>query len=171
MYTNYMKKPLIPTFFLVLSLLILGCSKPSEPDTALGDKANLLNQSQIDWVSSSLLYNSDAEKKSLSILYFTDDACSDGVLMEQNTFLDSTVIIALNSAYNVVRISTANDSLIQFQDRMITGNQFFKTYNLVGVPSMLILDAENKYFGRIQANYYPSDSFLVLLQLYKEKNQ
>ena len=164
-----MKKPLKSAFFLVLALVLISCSKPTEPDSSLANRTNFVNYSSIEWVSTSLIYDTTADKNELSIFYFTDDACADGVLMEQNTFLDSAVIVTLNSSYNIARISTANDSLIQFNDTLLTGNQLFKLYNLVGVPSLLILDAENKYFGRIQANYYPSDQFLTLLQYYQNK--
>ncbi len=169
MYTNIMKKPLQTAFFLVLALSLMSCSNPTEPDSILANRANFVNYSSIEWVSTSLIYSSTTAKKPLSILYFTDDACSDGVLMDNNTFLDSSVIVALNSSYNIARISTTNDSLIQFNDGFITGNALFKQFNLVGVPSLLILDSDNSYFGRIQANYYPSEQFLSLLEFYKNK--
>ena len=166
-----MKKPLKSAFFSLLVVLILGCSKPSDPNESDANKTKFVNYTEIEWVSTSVIYDTTAAQKPLSILYFTDDVCSDGFLMEYNTFLDSSVIVAINSSYNIARISTANDSLIQFQDTLMTGNQLFKLYNLVGVPSLLILDEQNKYFGRIQADYYPSDSFLVLLDFYVSKHQ
>ncbi len=169
MYTNVMKKPLKSVFFLLLALSLMSCSKPSEPELTSAKRSDFVNYSTIEWVSTSLIYSSSTAKKPLSILYFTDDACSDGVLMEANTFVDSAVIVTLNSSYNIARISTANDTLIQFNDTLLTGNQLFKLYNLVGVPSLLILDTDNAYFGRIQANYYPSEQFLSLLEFYKNK--
>ncbi len=171
MYIMNMKKPLFTAFFLILTVLLQSCSNPSEPGLDTADISNFANYTEIDWVSTSLFYDTLVQKNLLSIIYFTDDACSDGILMENNTFKDSAVIVTLNSFYNIARISTSNDSLIQFQDSLITGNIFFKKYNLVGVPSLLILDSDNRYFGRIQAGYYPTDSFLVLLEYYIEKQQ
>lgn len=166
-----MKKPLFTVFFLILTVLLQSCSNPSESNLDNADMSNFVNYTEIDWISTSLFYDTLVQKSPLSIIYFTDDACSEGIMMESNTFKDSAVIATLNSFYNIARISTSNDSLIQFQDSLITGNTFFKKYNLVGVPSLLILDSENRYFGRIQAGYYPADSFLVLLGYYIEKQQ
>ncbi len=171
MYVKNMKKPVLTTFFLVLTVLLQGCSNPSEPNIPLGNKSNFGNYTSIGWVGTDLIYDSSASKNSLSILYFTDDACPDGVLMEANTFVDSAVIMTLNNSYNTARISTANDSLIQFKDLLMTGNELFKLYNLVGVPSILVLDSDNRYFKRIQADYYPPDSFLVLLQSFIAQSQ
>ena len=166
-----MKKPINSAFFLILALLVIGCSNNSDPTSSQPNRNNTVNYTSIDWVSSSVVYSDEPQAKPLSILYFTDDACSDGFLMENNTFLDSQIIVTLNSTYNMARISTSNDSLISFNDSLLTGNQLFHLYNLVGVPSMLILDSEDRYFGRIQAGYYPSDTFLVLLEYYKNKEQ
>ncbi len=164
-----MKKPLFTAFLLILAVLLQSCSNPSESNSDGADKSNFANYTEIEWVSTSLFYDTLAQKNPLSIIYFTDDVCSDGILMENNTFKDSAVIVALNSFFNTARISTYNDSLIQFQDSLITGNKFFKNYNLVGVPSLLVLDSENRYFGRIQAGYYSADSLLTLLNYYMEK--
>ena len=166
-----MKKPLKSTFFLFLVICGIGCSNNSDPISSQPNRNNNVNYTQIEWVSTSEVYSDTPQVKPLSILYFTDDACSDGFLMEYNTFLDSQVIVTLNISFNMARISTTNDSLISFHDSLMTGNQLFKLYNLVGVPSMLILDSEDRYFGRIQAGYYPTDSFLTLLEYYKNKEQ
>lgn len=164
MYNNVMKKPILTAFFLILVVLIQSCSKPSEPNSTLADNSDFVSYTQINWVSTEIIYDTTITKKPLSILYFTDDACSDGVLMEANTFVDSAVIVTLNNSYNIARISTTNDSLIRFKDSLLTGNGLFKLYNLTGVPSLLVLDSESIYFRRIQANYYPPDIFLGLLQ-------
>ena len=44
---------------------------------------------------------------------------------------------------------------MKFFDNMVTGNDIFKGYNLVGVPSFLIVDRTGKYVGRIRGYNEP----------------
>ena len=113
MYVMNMKKPILTAFFLISTLLFQSCSNPSESNLALGNKSNFGNFTTIGWVGTDVIYDSSASKNPLSILYFTDDVCPDGAFMEANIFVDSAVILTLNNSYNIARISTANDSLIQ----------------------------------------------------------
>lgn len=165
-----MKKPVFTAFFVLLAALFISCSSSVDSGNSAG-QVNSIDYTAVNWVNSGVIYGSSTGKKDLSLLYFTDDSCSDGLLMDFYTFTDSAVIVELNSSYNAARISTTSDTLIQFYDSTMTGNELFKLYNLVGVPSFLILDGNNDYFGRIQANYYPVDSFITLLNFYVEKNQ
>ena len=171
MYYETMKKPLFTAFFSILLVLLIGCSKSIEPENSDPNQTNTVDFTTINWVGTDLIYSNSQDKKELSLLYFTDDSCADGLLMDFYTFTDSAVIVALNQSYNAARISTTVDTMIAFYDLSKTGNQLFTSYNLVGVPSFLILDSDNRYFGRIQADYYPTDSFLVLLDYYVNKER
>ena len=160
-----MKKPVFTLFFTILAVFMVGCSDSESPVSDDSNPNTVNGVGDINWVSVAEVYtdNPQSENKPFTLLYFTDDSCADGLLMDFYTFTDENVIGILNQHYNPARISTSADSLIAYYDSTMTGNELFHLYNLVGVPSFLILDSENKYYRRIQAGYYPADEFGQIL--------
>lgn len=159
------KKPLFTLLFATLTVFMVGCSDSESPVSDNSNPNTVNSETDIYWVSVSEIYtnNPGSEDKPFTLLYFTDDSCADGLLMDFYTFTDETVIGIINQNYNPARISTSDDSLIAFYDSTMTGNELFQLYNLVGVPSFLILDSENRYYRRIQAGYYPAEEFGQIL--------
>lgn len=153
--------------YILTMLLFTSCFNSEEKDPlSSGLSAGYTNTSDIEWQSSAFIYGNSPIKKNLSILYFTDDTCSFGFQLEEETFTNSEVIRAMNESYNCAAYNTMSDTMIQFYDSSMTGNQLFKLYNLVGVPSFLILDKENNYVGRIRG-YYPPDEFIEQLNIFR----
>lgn len=155
----------IVLFLLLATILVLGCSEnqsgsPTDSDISAVDQ----NYTEIEWVNSAYIFD-NPDMKALSFLYFTDDTCNFGRLLEESTFVDQQVMNTINNYYNPLYLSTESDSLMPFLDMTMTGNEIFKQYNLVGVPSILILNEHYQNVGRIRG-YIPPDSFLVLLNNY-----
>lgn len=152
-----MKKPLFTVLFSLL-LLLAGCSSDdSTLNSTSADPADFEGSSDgLDWVSSSVVFTEAASDKK-AMIYFTSNSCEWGDSLELKTFTDETVMAAVNNNFYPVYINTSSDSLIQFFDTTLTGNGLFKDiYNLVGVPSILILDEEHQYDGRIRGYMEPA---------------
>ena len=153
-----MKKPVITAFFLYTALCIIGCSQDSNP---ISDNGNTLvnTSNDLQFVSTAYIYSDASDKKGLTLIYFRSNTCEWGDSLEENTFTDPSVIQAINQNCNIALVNTSSDTLIYFYDSLMTGNELFKLYNLVGVPSFLLLNKECDYVGRIRG-YKPPEEFI-----------
>lgn len=153
-------KSIVPVLLLA-TILVFGCSEKNSSPTDSDISAANQNYSEINWVSSAYIFD-NPDMKTLSFLYFTDDTCTFGRYLEDSTFVDLQVMSTINNYFNPLYLSTQSDSTMLFLNMAMTGNEIFKQYNLVGVPSILILNEHYQNVGRIRG-YFPPDSFLVLL--------
>ena len=156
-------KAIVP-ILLLATILILGCSEDGSNPSASDLNPVDQNYSEIEWVNSAYIFD-NPEMKKLSLLYFTDDTCTFGRYLRDTTFVDQRVMNTINNNFNPLYLSTAADSTMPFLGMTLTGNEIFKQYNLVGVPSIMILNDHYQNVGRIRG-YFPPDSFLVLLNNY-----
>ena len=161
-----MKKPVITAFFLFLGILLTGCGSDSNPaESVTTDHPFGNNADNIQLVSTAYIFSDAPDKKDLTLIYFRSNDCNWGDSLEDKTFIDPTVVSAVNLNCDFALVNTSSDTLIGFYDSLMTGNELFKLYNLVGVPSFLLLDKECKYVGRIRG-YKPAEEFLSELDYF-----
>lgn len=161
-----MKKPVFTVISAILCLLVSGCSEQADNTLVNPNTTNNLALS-INWTGTDFIYDStNTNKHDLALLYFRSNDCEWGDSLELLTFTDSSVIAELNSNFDIAFLNTSSDSLCGYFDTMFTANQFFKDiYNLVGVPSFLVLDKNCGYVGRIRG-YSPPEEFIDRLNYF-----
>lgn len=119
----------------------LGCdgkSSISQPE---------INTDQINWVSTSVLYDTTIVKKDYSLILFTASWCGWCNKLERETLTDSAVIVTLNGYYNCVRIDPYVNSQVIFYDSLISPMEFARLYDVTGFPTICFLNYAGVVIG------------------------
>jgi thioredoxin-related protein len=136
-----------------------------------GDKPTELSESSpesdtaadsILWTSTSVFYNTTIPKADYSLIIFGAPWCEYCQLLEEQTLIDSIVIVIMNESFNCARINVEADSLVAYYDSKVTCEEYALVHEVRGIPSTCILNRGGEMIGKIDG-YHSPEHYAVYL--------
>jgi thioredoxin-related protein len=156
---------LILPLYLFLLLCFLGCSEHS---TALKDEIDDLPKAgSFSWVSSAVIYDTDAAKKPVSMIIIRRPGCVPCDSLERWTLRDSTVMGMIDTWFNACHIDAWSDSLIVVGDSLISCRKAAKdVFHVGGYPTTIFFNSNARTAITILGFYEPGQYADILYRTY-----
>jgi thioredoxin-related protein len=167
---------------LVVAFLLSSCSskKPTETTNPLGpsdttsqtdttDQVDTTDHNtgpEIDWVSTSVLYEKSLQEHEQSLLFIMVGWCIHCQHLKENTLTDSSVIALINSSFNAVKIDGDSQEEVAYRDSTVTEYQMTRAiYHTTGYPTIIVLDSDGNETERMGGERGPAALISELNQM------
>jgi thioredoxin-related protein len=123
--------------------------------SACGDKSTSPPQpvaphDSVNWVGSGVVYDTSIVKKDHSAIFFMVSWCSWCNKLKKETLTDTAVVRILNESFNSIRIDPDADSLVQYNDTLVSPAYLTShIYGVSGYPEIDLFDRAGVRRGRL----------------------
>ena len=123
----------------------------------------------LTWVGTDVVYRDVAGKHDHSIIFVLAEWCGWCQRLKRETLTDSTVIHMLNESFNCVHLNPDADSMVAYQDSMVTCHDLAsRIYGVNGYPTMLFFKGNGDFIGPAPG-YKNVENFRALLDTVKAR--
>lgn len=123
----------------------------------------------IHWVGSSIVYDTTVIKKDHSVMFFLASWCGWCKKLKNETLTDTTVIRILNEHYNAVNIDPDADTLVAYQDTMVSPRYLAEDiYKVSGYPEIDIFNRSGDRIARL-IGFRTAAAFVLELDRFRDK--
>jgi thioredoxin-related protein len=125
--------------FGIAGIVIFGCGDKGT-ELQEGDSSGNPATEPIQWVNTSVFYDSSATKEDYSLIIFGAPWCGYCRMLEELTLTDSTVVAIMNESFNCAKINIDADSMVAHFDSTVTCRQYAHAHEVSGIPATCILN-------------------------------